>query len=338
MMEERTTYGPEVSVVIPVYNLEAYLEGCLASVEAQSFRDFEAIVVDDGSTDGSRRIAESFAARDARIRVVATPNRGVASARATGVHEARGRYLSFLDGDDRWERDLLRRLLDEADRDPQCDIVCCNFKRVRASYESPVRERCTGELSGFGYLEATLSHTISVCLWAKLFRRALFDDTLRHHPLPLGEDELVNLQLGMRQPRVRFTDYVGYDYLQRAGSANRRSIDVAYCIRFAEVVDAELARCPGLSAEQAGLFRLLSRVRWYLVCIRKSRNPWCGDSDYARWIHREARGRGAMLLRYYSRGDLFLLWLDRWRWARPLAVGCSTVLRWCNSLRRRLAR
>ena len=70
---------------------------------------------------------------------------------------------------------------------------------------------------------------------------------------------------------------------------------------------------------------------------RKSRNPWCGDSEYARWIHREVRGRGTDLRRYYSRCDLFLLSLDRWRWLRPLAVGCATVQRWASSLIRRVS-
>lgn len=328
---------PEISVIIPVYNLENYLVPCLESVVAQSYRDFEAIVVNDGSRDTSGSIAESFAAQDPRIRVITTPNQGVARARETGLRTARGRWICFLDGDDRWEPDILKELVAAAGQGDGCDIVCCDFKRVRDSYESPVRERRSEELSGFGYMEAALSHSISVCLWAKLYRRTLFDDRLRHHPLSLGEDELLNMQIGMRQPRVRFVDYVGYGYVQRAGSANRRSVDVDYCARFAEAVDSELARCPGLPAAQLAFFRLLSRVRWYLVCIRKSRNPWCGDSEYARWIHREVRGRGADLRRYYSRCDLFLLWLDRRRWLRPLAVGCATVQRWASSLIRRVS-
>ena len=252
---------PEVSVIIPVHNLERYIDACLASVEAQTFGDFEAVVVDDGSTDGSLRLVRSRAERDARIVVVATPNRGVARARETGLAKARGRYVCFLDGDDRWEPDMLRELVAAIGG---YDIVCCDFKRVRASYEAPVRERRTEDLEGFGFLEATLSHAISVCLWAKLYRRELFDAELRHYPLPLGEDELVNVQIGFRQPRVRFVDYVGYDYIQRAGSANRRSVDVDYCVRFAEAVDSELARCPGLSAERIGFLRLVSRVRWDL--------------------------------------------------------------------------
>lgn len=102
---------PEVSVIIPVHNLERYIDACLASVEAQTFGDFEAVVVDDGSTDGSLRLVRSRAERDARIVVVATPNRGVARARETGLAKARGRYVCFLDGDDRWEPDMLRELV-----------------------------------------------------------------------------------------------------------------------------------------------------------------------------------------------------------------------------------
>ena len=80
---------PEISVIIPVYNLENYLVPCLESVVAQSYRDFEAIVVNDGSRDASGSIAESFAAQDPRIRVITTPNLGVARARETGLKAAR---------------------------------------------------------------------------------------------------------------------------------------------------------------------------------------------------------------------------------------------------------
>lgn len=329
---------PEVSVIIPVYNLERYIDVALTSVEAQTFADFEAIVVDDGSTDGSLERIRHHAERDARIVVVATPNRGVARARETGLARARGRYVAFLDGDDRWEPELLQQLVAEIGRNGGCDIVCCDFMRVRNSYRVPVRARRREELCGFGYLEATLSHTVNVCLWAKLFRRELFDGTLRHYPLPLGEDELLNMQIAFRQPRVRFVDYPGYDYMLRAGSANRRSVDLSYCLLFSAAVEEELSRCPGLSPEQAELLKLVSRVRWYLVAIRKSRNAWCGDSEYARWIHQARKGRSAELRRYYSWGDLLLLRLDSRRWLRPVAKGCATLQRLWKSLERRFSR
>jgi CDP-glycerol glycerophosphotransferase len=91
---------PQVSVIVPIYNVEQYLAACLDSLEAQTFRDFEVVVVDDGSPDGSRAIAEEYAGRDRRIRIVTRPNGGLGAARNTGVRAARGHFLTFLDSDD----------------------------------------------------------------------------------------------------------------------------------------------------------------------------------------------------------------------------------------------
>src|SRR5512139_3799743 len=92
--------GPEISVVVPFYNVEAYLAECLDSLVDQTFDDFEVLLVDDGSPDGSRAIAERYAAADPRLRVVTRPNGGLGAARNTGIREARGRYLTFVDSDD----------------------------------------------------------------------------------------------------------------------------------------------------------------------------------------------------------------------------------------------
>jgi CDP-glycerol glycerophosphotransferase len=91
---------PQISVIVPIYNVEEYLAACLDSVLAQTFGDFEVVVVDDGSPDGSRAIAEEYAGRDRRIRIVTRPNGGLGAARNTGVRVARGQFLTFLDSDD----------------------------------------------------------------------------------------------------------------------------------------------------------------------------------------------------------------------------------------------
>lgn len=92
--------APAVSVVIPVYNLEGYLAPCIESVRRQSYPDFEAIVVDDGSKDGSLAEIRRLTAGDDRFVVLSTENRGVARARETALSRSRGRYVCFLDGDD----------------------------------------------------------------------------------------------------------------------------------------------------------------------------------------------------------------------------------------------
>src|SRR3954452_19666344 len=91
---------PRISVVVPIYNVEPYLDDCLQSLVDQTFRDFEVVVVDDGSQDGSRAIAERFAARDDRFRIVEQPNGGLGKARNTGAEHATGEFLAFVDSDD----------------------------------------------------------------------------------------------------------------------------------------------------------------------------------------------------------------------------------------------
>lgn len=94
----------KISVVIPVYNVEDYLEACVRSVQAQTWQDIEMVLVDDGATDGSGALCDALAAQDARIRVLHQPNQGLAMARNNGLAAATGDYVAFLDSDDHWQR------------------------------------------------------------------------------------------------------------------------------------------------------------------------------------------------------------------------------------------
>ena len=95
-----------ISVIIPVYNTKQYLSDCLNSILAQTYTELEILFVDDGSTDGSSDLLDSFAAMDKRIRVIHQENGGVCAARNRGIDEARGEYLSFIDSDDTLEPDM----------------------------------------------------------------------------------------------------------------------------------------------------------------------------------------------------------------------------------------
>jgi glycosyltransferase involved in cell wall biosynthesis len=114
------------SIIIPVYNVEKYLSACLDSVLGQSFQDWEAICVNDGSTDGSAVVLQDFAARDRRIKVVDQPNAGTATARNTGLRMAQGDYIFFLDSDDWLESDSLEILAGKLHGE---DILCFSGKR-----------------------------------------------------------------------------------------------------------------------------------------------------------------------------------------------------------------
>ena len=99
--------GPLISVIVPVYNVEPYLTACVESVLRQTYSNLEVILLDDGSTDGSGRLCDGFAQKDARVRAVHQQNSGVSAARNAGLDMAKGDYLYFLDGDD-WALEIGR--------------------------------------------------------------------------------------------------------------------------------------------------------------------------------------------------------------------------------------
>lgn len=108
--------APLVSVIVPAFNAEAFVGRTLASLRAQTFRDFEVVVVDDGSTDGTAAIVETVARADPRFRLIRQPNAGVAAARNRALAEARGRYLANLDADDLWRPQFLERTVEALER------------------------------------------------------------------------------------------------------------------------------------------------------------------------------------------------------------------------------
>ena len=125
MQKGRGKTVPVFSVVVPVYNAERYLNKALQSILDQDFTDFELILVDDGSTDGSRAVLEAFSEKDARIKVLKIDvNCGAAEARNRGIDIARGNYLCFVDADDYIEPDFLRHFYDAFQAD-DCDFVKC---------------------------------------------------------------------------------------------------------------------------------------------------------------------------------------------------------------------
>ncbi|MBW4526557.1 MAG: glycosyltransferase family 2 protein [Phormidium tanganyikae FI6-MK23] len=122
---------PRVSVVIPAYNVCAYLEEALMSLERQSLEAFEAIVVDDGSTDSTAEVAERFCQRDSRFRLLKKSNGGLSSARNAGIHQVKADYIALLDGDDRYEADKLANHVQCLDRDSRIGVVYSASKIIR---------------------------------------------------------------------------------------------------------------------------------------------------------------------------------------------------------------
>ena len=113
-----------ISIIVPVYNVESYLRKCLDSILAQTYRDLEILVVDDGSTDGSGAICDEYAGKDDRIKVFHTENKGLSCARNLGLDSANGDWIGFVDSDDWIELDMYEVLLRKAEK-TGADVVEC---------------------------------------------------------------------------------------------------------------------------------------------------------------------------------------------------------------------
>lgn len=125
---------PAISIIVPVYKTEKYLARCVDSLQNQTFRDIEIILVDDGSPDNCPQLCDAFAAADDRIRVIHKPNGGLSSARNAGLCAAQGEYIGFVDSDDDVELNMYERLWNTAERE-YADFVMCDYLRVPASGE-----------------------------------------------------------------------------------------------------------------------------------------------------------------------------------------------------------
>jgi CDP-glycerol glycerophosphotransferase len=166
-----------ISVVVPVYNVEAYLADCLDSVLAQTVGDLEVVLVDDGSTDGSAGIAEAYAARDPRFRLVRQENGGLSKARNTGIDAATGDFLAFLDSDDLLPPDAYERLLGALE-ETGSDFATGNVHRLSSwgTWQAVFLERTFETTRLRTHVSRDRALLADRTAWNKLWRRAFWGD------------------------------------------------------------------------------------------------------------------------------------------------------------------
>lgn len=208
---------PKVSVIVPVYQTEKFIENCVNSIRGQTLRDLEIILVDDGSPDGCPAICDRLAQQDSRIRVLHTENRGVSAARNLGLETAAGEFVGFVDGDDFIEPDMYQTLYDSAcENDSQ--IVECGYYALQNGKSLDMTK--PGRRSYMGgepaLLELINTHTFQYMVWSKIYKRTLTADIR----FPLGrryEDVYFCCDAFLRADRVQYVDRPLYRYRLNAG-------------------------------------------------------------------------------------------------------------------------
>lgn len=211
-----------ISVIIPVYNVQAYLPECLDSVISQDYRDLEIILIDDGSKDDSGKICDAYAARDSRIRVIHQSNGGAGAAKNTGLRTATGEYLAFLDSDDTLEPGAYRHMLSLM-KEYDADVVQCLLQLVYKD-RTEVQRMTEGrqQFSVIEYLERFPWDWTCALMTEKLFKRSLFDGIFFEEG-NIIDDEYFTYQGIMNAKMILRDDRVVYNYRQRRSSVMNAS-------------------------------------------------------------------------------------------------------------------
>lgn len=236
-----------VSVVVPVYGVERYLDRCIQSVMSQDYHNIEVILVDDGSPDECPRMCDEWAARDVRIRVIHKPNGGLASARNAGLNVIRGDYVTFVDSDDWVEPDYVSSLKSWMDAD-HADVAMC---ATEVDYDGGIKElepcaTSPGCWEGDMAMRGFLYHRgFTGAVWGRMFDAQLFrgDDGIRFYEGLNSEDYYVHVQVFSRIRMMCVRERYLYHYCRRADSITTSGVNehvfdevriTDLCIRYLE--------------------------------------------------------------------------------------------------------
>lgn len=248
-----------ISVIVPVYNVERYLEKCIESICAQTIAGLEIILVDDGATDRSGTICNEWACRDPRIRVIHKENGGLSDARNAGIEIAAGSWYMFVDSDDTITADTVERMY-RAAVEHDCEMAVCNMVRI---YDDGATEPFYQPVSGLTVWEGqqrfeTLKQP-SAC--NKLFRADLFRD-VRFPGGKYYEDTFIYHILAHRAKRIVLTGHDGYYYLSR-----RESIlgQPTYTDRYFDFIEAVHARMTYLLDQEVAYYGEEACLSLYLA-------------------------------------------------------------------------
>ena len=294
--------SPSVSVIVPVYNISAYLPQCLESLMQQTLLDIEILCIDDASTDDSTQIVKTFQTQDPRIRLLQQPHQGVSAARNLGIFQAAGKYIAFVDGDDWIEKDMLATMLAKAEETDSDMVVCASqvhFEqdgipglRQRRSLQAAltVEEDIWTANGTVGSIWSAVKRSGSwPFVWNKLIRSELIkENSVLFSPmLPLGEDGVFLQLLFQYANKIAFVPQALHHYRYQRKSSATENLFQNEIIRFRKHI--EVAAVTLQEFCERGLF-VKNRVRLL---------QWLLSFLYADFIHlpAETRQNTSLILR-----------------------------------------
>ena len=203
---------PKISVIVAVYNAEKYIKRCIDSLLSQTFTDFEVLLIDDGSTDGSSRICDEYAAKDSRLRVFHNENQGIGATRHFGIDHAKGEYTIHVDSDDWVEKNMLLELYESAVAN-EADIVFCDYYKEKAGVNEYVAQKPT-TLDRETIIDDLLATRLYGACWNKLIKHECYARCNVNfiEGLNYGEDMIALISLLQHPVRVAYTSNAYYHY------------------------------------------------------------------------------------------------------------------------------
>ena len=289
-----------ISVIVPVYNVEEYLEECLESIQCQTYSNIEVILVNDGSTDHSQEICERYCQQDSRFHLINQENKGLSGARNRGMTESKGELITFVDSDDVLKEDMLEQLIKQVTSD-DIDIVECWYTNDQEELAIPSPENVKIIFQGNAQ-EALVSlckdNIVRLNAVAKLFRRQV----IVNFPFLEGlfyEDVYGGMGILKQIHKMVKIDYIGYYYRVRSGSIMNREFSLknldlfTICDKVEQLYEGNADSLPYV---QRRLFHL---VLMHLVDYRIFEgNPY--QEKYVEYLNRYAKSSSrSFLMRAY---------------------------------------
>ena len=294
---------PEISIIIPVYNLEKYIRACLDSVIGQTYKDIEIIIVDDGSKDKSGKICDEYAEKDKRIKVIHKQNGGLSAARNTGLSEAKGKYIMLVDGDDFIDLEMCG-MLHSAIVTDNADIAICGINNITETGEvilslnddSPLK---SGVISADEYREEMLKkgNWYYVVAWNKLYKKEAFENV--QYPVgKIHEDEFVIHRIIDNCDKIScITDRL-YNYVNHIGSITNSGYSIKRLDILTSLFDRSLFYMKTNVADSIISKNTVACVKTLYDCYGKSDMKNSEFRDRYKEIHKQLRSLIVKTMKY----------------------------------------
>lgn len=199
-----------ISVILPVYNGEDRVSNCIESIITQTYKQFELIIINDGSSDLTLDIVNKFAEKDNRIKIISIENSGVSYARNKGLEKATGDYITFIDADDFYNNNFLERMHDLINKD-NSDIAICNFCYFN---KNKITKNKLSSINEFDKFSLILSeYCFQGYVWNKIYKRKIVQDVYFNTKITYLEDLLFNVKIFKKTNRIVYTNSVLYNYV-----------------------------------------------------------------------------------------------------------------------------